>query len=62
MSLPPESPAVGEGAWIFLSHSHRDLHEVRHVRDALEAKGHQPLLFFLKCLDDDAEIDDLIGA
>jgi hypothetical protein len=55
------SPAVGEGAWIFLSHSHRDLHEVRRVRDALEAKGHQPLLFFLKCLDDDAEIDDLIG-
>lgn len=50
----------GEGAWIFVSHSHRDLREVRRIRDALEAKGHQPLLFFLKCLGDDAEIDDLI--
>lgn len=49
-----------EGAWIFVSHSHRDLHEVRRVRDALEAEGHQPLLFFLKCLSDDAELEDLI--
>ena len=49
-----------EGAWIFVSHSHRDLREVRRVRDALESKGHQPLLFFLKCLNDDSEIDDLI--
>ncbi len=49
-----------EGAWIFVSHSHRDLQAVRRVRDALESKGHQPLLFFLKCLDDDSEIDDLI--
>jgi hypothetical protein len=52
--------APDEGAWIFVSHSHKDLHEVRRVRDALEAKGHQPLLFFLKCLGDDAEIHDLI--
>jgi TIR domain len=43
-----------------VSHSHRDLHEVRRVRDALEAEGHQPLLFFLKCLGDDAELEDLI--
>jgi hypothetical protein len=49
-----------EGAWIFVSHSHRDLNEVRRVRDALEAKGHQPLLFFLKCLGDGGEVDDLI--
>jgi hypothetical protein len=60
VSLSAENPALGEGAWIFVSHSHRDLREVRRVRDALEAKGHQPLLFFLKCLDDDSEIDDLI--
>jgi hypothetical protein len=56
----PLGPPPEEGAWIFVSHSHRDLHLVRRVRDALEAKGHQPLLFFLKCLDDDAEIDGLI--
>jgi hypothetical protein len=49
-----------EGAWIFVSHSHQDLRDVRRVRDALEAKGHQPLLFFLKCLGDDAEVDGLI--
>jgi hypothetical protein len=51
------SPKPEEGAWIFVSHSHRDLQSVRRVRDALEANGHQPLLFFLKCLGDDAEID-----
>ena len=49
-----------EGAWIFLSHSHKDVSEVRAVRDALERKGHNPLMFFLKCLDDDSEVDDLI--
>ncbi|MCE5237948.1 toll/interleukin-1 receptor domain-containing protein [bacterium] len=55
----PGEPAP-EGAWIFVSHSHRDLEEVRRVRNALEAKGHNPLLFFLRCLDDNAELDDLI--
>ncbi|MBV8862986.1 MAG: toll/interleukin-1 receptor domain-containing protein [Mycobacterium sp.] len=48
------------GSLIFLSHSHNDINEVRRVRDALEAKGHNPLLFFLKCLDDNSELDDLI--
>jgi hypothetical protein len=57
---PDADDQPDEGAWIFVSHSHRDLHEVRRVRDALEAKGHQPLLFFLKCLGDDAELDGLI--
>jgi hypothetical protein len=60
VSASADDPALREGAWIFVSHSHRDLREVRRVRDALEAEGHQPLLFFLKCLDDDSEIDDLI--
>ena len=49
-----------EGAWIFVSHSHEDLVRVRVIRDALEARGHNPLLFFLKCLGDDAEVDNLI--
>jgi hypothetical protein len=48
------------GAWVFVSHSHADLAKVRRIRDALETKGHNPLLFFLKCLDDEAELDDLI--
>jgi hypothetical protein len=49
-----------EGAWVFLSHSHQDLEKVREIRNALEAKGQNPLMFFLKCLDDDSELDDLI--
>jgi hypothetical protein len=49
-----------EGAWIFVSHSHQDLAKVRVIRDALEARGHNPLLFFLRCLGDDAEVDNLI--
>jgi hypothetical protein len=49
-----------EGAWVFLSHSHEDLDKVGRIRNALEGKGHNPLMFFLKCLNDDSELDDLI--
>ncbi len=49
------------GAWIFVSHSHRDLEKVRQIRNELEKRGHNPLLFFLKCLeDDDARLPQLI--
>jgi hypothetical protein len=51
---------MAEGAWIFLSHSHRDFDPVSRLRNELEVLGHHPLMFFLKCLDDDSEIDDLI--
>lgn len=56
MSDEPEA----QGAWIFVSHSHKDLNKVRRVRNELEQLGHNPLLFFLKCLGDDSEVDDLI--
>jgi len=36
------------GAWIFVSHSHRDLEKVRRIRNELERLGHNPLLFFRK--------------
>jgi hypothetical protein len=49
-----------EGAWIFLSHSHKDIDNVRKVRNELETYGHNPLLFYLKCLDDDPETFELI--
>src|SRR5436309_15006787 len=49
-----------EGAWIFLSHSTKDWNEVRHVRNLLEEKGHRSLLFFLKCLTEESELDGLI--
>jgi TIR domain-containing protein len=51
---------MSEGAWIFLSHSHKDFDKVKDLRNELERQGHHPLLFFLKCLDDDSEIDGLI--
>lgn len=47
-------------AWIFVSHSTRDLEQVRRVRNAIEEAGGQPLLFFLKCLSDHDELDDLL--
>lgn len=55
------SPEHKSGAWIFVSHSHRDLEKVRQIRNELEKRGHNPLLFFLKCLeDDDARLPELI--
>lgn len=37
---------------IFLSHSHHDYEKVRKIRDILESLDCEPLIFFLKCLDD----------
>ena len=51
---------MSDGAWIFLSHSHKDFDSVAKVRNYLEHKGHHPLMFFLKCLSDDHEVDGLI--
>lgn len=49
-------------AWIFVSHSHRDLEKVRQIRNYLEKHCANPLLFFLKCLsDDDALLPQLIS-
>ena len=47
-------------AWIFVSHSTRDLNKVRKVRNAIEFSGGEPILFFLKCLSDHDEIDNLV--
>jgi len=49
-----------KGAWIFLSHSHKDLYTIRKVRNEFERLGHNPIMFFLKCLDDDVEVDNLV--
>ena len=49
-----------EGAWIFLSHSTKDWNGVRRIRNLLEEKGHRPLVFFLKCLTEHSELDELI--
>ena len=37
---------------VFLSHSHKDIDKVRKLRNMLEYLDCEPLIFFLKCLDD----------
>jgi len=44
---------VKQGTWIFVSHSHCDLEKVREIRNELERRDCNPLLFFLKRLDAD---------
>jgi hypothetical protein len=46
--------------WIFLSHSNKDFAKVRMIRNYLEERSCRPLMFFLKCLSNDDEIDGLI--
>lgn len=46
--------------WVFLSHSNEDYDKVRKVRNMLEEQELRPIMFFLKCLSDDDEIDELI--
>ena len=48
------------GAWIFVSHSSKDWVKVREIRNILEEEGQYPLLFHLKCLSDEVEINDLL--
>ncbi len=49
-----------EGGYIFISHSHNDIEKVRQIRNGLEESGFEPLCFYLKCLEDATEIEDLI--
>lgn len=46
--------------WIFLSHSHLDIEIVRKIRNNFEEIGFEPIMFYLKCLNDNDEIEDLI--
>lgn len=48
------------GGWVFISHSHQDIALVRRIRNHLESIGMEPLMFYLKCLSDDDEIEELI--
>lgn len=49
-----------EGFWVFISHSTKDFDRVRLVRNALENNGFRPILFYLKCMEDEEEINELI--
>lgn len=47
--------------YFFISHSHKDIEKVRVVRNVIEETFfYEPILFFLKCLSDETEINDLI--
>lgn len=46
--------------WIFLSHSNKDFAKVRLIRNYLEEHSCRPLMFYLRCLSNEDEINDLI--
>ncbi len=53
------------GCWIFLSHSSKDILKVRQIRNEFERLGHNPLAFYLRCLNSKTEqgkqeLDNLI--
>ena len=51
---------IEEGFWVFVSHSTKDFERVRLVRNALEDSGFRPILFYLKCLENETEVNDLV--
>jgi len=51
---------IEEGFWVFVSHSTKDFERVRLVRNALEDSGFRPILFYLKCMEDEDEINELL--
>ena len=51
---------IDDKIWVFLSHSHEDFENVSLLRNLLEERGYRPIMFYLKCLDDNSEIDNLI--
>ena len=46
--------------YIFFSHSQKDIEKVRQVRDYLESRNCEPILFNLKCLTDSDELTGLV--
>ncbi len=47
--------------YFFISHSHLDIEKVRIIRNIIEETFfYEPILFFLKCLSDEEEIQNLI--
>ena len=51
---------IEEGVWVFLSHSTKDFDRVRLIRNALEDSGFRPILFYLKCMENEEEINELL--
>ena len=51
---------IKERSWVFLSHSTKDFERVRLVRNVLEDYKFRPILFYLKCLENETEVNDLL--
>ena len=51
---------MADQGFVFISHSHKDIATVRRIRNKLESLGFEPLLFYLKCLSDEDEIEALL--
>lgn len=51
---------IEEGFWVFVSHSTKDFEKVRLVRNALEDSEFRPILFYLKCMENEDEINELL--
>ena len=45
------------GGYIFISHSHDDIKKVRLVRNYLESRDIEPILFYLRCMKDGTETE-----
>lgn len=61
MTIEADDTSKGSrGAWIFVSHSNRDIEKVREIRNELERRGHNPVLFFLKCMEATEADDQLL--
>jgi hypothetical protein len=55
-------PRQYQSPWIFVSHSDKDIGKVREIRNELEKRGHKPIIFYLKCVEDNsAPLPDLLG-
>lgn len=54
-----KSSSSNNQAWVFLSHSTLDYDNVRRVRNLLEDNGFRPIMFYLKCLEQNHKDDEL---
>lgn len=58
--MNPAGKKPTSGAWIFVSHSNKDIEKIREIRNELEGRGHNPVLFFLKCMENTEADDQLL--
>lgn len=53
------SSTASNKAWVFLSHSTKDYDNVRRLRNILEDNGFRPIMFYLRCLEQNHKDDEL---